>query len=87
MDRGFITPVSLHYVRNHGAVPHIAWEVHRCGRAAVLWHVICGAEWWPHASATGRLICSAAEDRALHGSLNSTTHLPTPAGRHLPAAG
>ncbi|KAI7840579.1 hypothetical protein COHA_005732 [Chlorella ohadii] len=25
----YITPPSLHYVRNHGAVPRIAWEEHR----------------------------------------------------------
>eukprot|EP00878_Enallax_costatus_P007550 GHUV01007906.1.p1 GENE.GHUV01007906.1~~GHUV01007906.1.p1 ORF type:complete len:671 (+),score=147.74 GHUV01007906.1:203-2215(+) len=28
-ERGFITPVSLHYVRNHGAVPKIEWSKHR----------------------------------------------------------
>ena len=27
--RGFLTPASLHYVRNHGAVPKIAWSEHR----------------------------------------------------------
>ena len=26
MGAGFITPSSLHYVRNHGAVPKIAWS-------------------------------------------------------------
>ena len=26
---GFITPVSMHYVRNHGAVPKIDWKSHR----------------------------------------------------------
>lgn len=26
---GFITPNHLHYVRNHGAVPHLAWERHK----------------------------------------------------------
>lgn len=25
----YITPPSLHYVRNHGAVPQIRWEEHR----------------------------------------------------------
>lgn len=29
MDRGFITPSSLHYVRNHGAVLRIEWGQHR----------------------------------------------------------
>ncbi len=29
MERGFVTPTSLHYVRNHGAVPRISWEEHR----------------------------------------------------------
>ena len=29
MEKGFITPVSLHYVRNHGAVPKLEWESHR----------------------------------------------------------
>ncbi len=29
MERGFVTPASLHYVRNHGAVPRISWEEHR----------------------------------------------------------
>jgi nitrate reductase (NAD(P)H) len=28
LDRGFITPVDLHYVRNHGAVPRLTWESH-----------------------------------------------------------
>lgn len=27
-EKGFITPTSLHYVRNHGACPNIAWENH-----------------------------------------------------------
>jgi len=27
--RGFLTPASLHYVRNHGAVPKINWSEHR----------------------------------------------------------
>ena len=27
-EKGFITPSSLHYVRNHGACPKIAWENH-----------------------------------------------------------
>ena len=29
MNRGFITPVSLHYVRNHGAVPKCEWDTHK----------------------------------------------------------
>ncbi len=29
MDSGFITPVNLHYVRNHGAVPKLHWDSHR----------------------------------------------------------
>ena len=29
MDAGFITPVSLHIVRNHGAVPKLDWKTHR----------------------------------------------------------
>lgn len=29
MDRGFITPSSLHYVRNHGPVPKLNWKDHR----------------------------------------------------------
>ena len=28
-ESGFITPVSLHYVRNHGAVPKLEWKSHR----------------------------------------------------------
>ncbi|CAM9210211.1 unnamed protein product [Discosporangium mesarthrocarpum] len=28
-DHGFISPNSLHYVRNHGAVPHMDWETHK----------------------------------------------------------
>lgn len=28
-DAGFITPNQLHYVRNHGPVPHILWENHK----------------------------------------------------------
>ncbi|RDW90095.1 uncharacterized protein DSM5745_01870 [Aspergillus mulundensis] len=27
-DAGLITPTSIHYVRNHGAVPHLLWENH-----------------------------------------------------------
>lgn len=29
MDRGFVTPASLHYVRNHGPVPKLTWKDHR----------------------------------------------------------
>mmetsp|Transcript_16545 Transcript_16545/g.21890 ORF Transcript_16545/g.21890 Transcript_16545/m.21890 type:complete len:969 (-) Transcript_16545:142-3048(-) len=29
VDHGFITPTSLHYVRNHGAVPNLDWDSHR----------------------------------------------------------
>ncbi|CAG8603506.1 3283_t:CDS:2 [Scutellospora calospora] len=29
MEQGFITPNSLHYVRNHGPVPKLKWETHR----------------------------------------------------------
>ena len=29
MDKGFITPVSIHYVRNHGAVPRLDWDSHK----------------------------------------------------------
>lgn len=29
LDQGFITPVSLHYVRNHGKAPQINWDEHR----------------------------------------------------------
>ncbi|CAG8482950.1 2965_t:CDS:2 [Paraglomus brasilianum] len=29
MDQGFLTPNSLHYVRNHGPVPKLQWETHR----------------------------------------------------------
>lgn len=29
MAAGFITPVSLHIVRNHGAVPKLDWSTHR----------------------------------------------------------
>lgn len=29
MACGFITPPSLHYVRNHGAVPRLTWGEHR----------------------------------------------------------
>lgn len=28
-DAGLITPSAIHYVRNHGAVPHLMWENHR----------------------------------------------------------
>lgn len=28
-DAGLITPSPIHYVRNHGAVPHLLWENHR----------------------------------------------------------
>eukprot|EP00951_Prasinocladus_malaysianus_P013925 scaffold105960_cov32-Prasinocladus_malaysianus.AAC.1 len=29
MSHGFITPVSLHYVRNHGPPPKLEWSTHR----------------------------------------------------------
>ncbi|CAM9153461.1 unnamed protein product, partial [Heterosigma akashiwo] len=29
MEQGFITPTSLHYVRNHGACPNLDWSSHR----------------------------------------------------------
>ena len=29
MKHGFVTPASLHYVRNHGPVPKIRWDEHR----------------------------------------------------------
>ncbi|CAD7704946.1 unnamed protein product [Ostreobium quekettii] len=29
MEAGFITPTSLHLVRNHGAVPKLDWKTHR----------------------------------------------------------
>jgi hypothetical protein len=29
MKRGFLTPSSLHYVRNHGPVPKISWADHK----------------------------------------------------------
>lgn len=28
MASGFITPPSIHYVRNHGAVPKLQWDTH-----------------------------------------------------------
>lgn len=28
MKHGFFTPTSLHYVRNHGAVPKLDWATH-----------------------------------------------------------
>ncbi|KAF9924825.1 hypothetical protein FBU30_005274 [Linnemannia zychae] len=29
VEKGFLTPTSIHYVRNHGAVPHLQWETHK----------------------------------------------------------
>eukprot|EP00171_Calliarthron_tuberculosum_P015966 IDg15966t1 len=29
LEQGFITPVSLHYVRTHGRTPRLSWEEHR----------------------------------------------------------
>jgi nitrate reductase (NAD(P)H) len=29
LDQGFITPTSLHFVRNHGAVPRLTWDSHK----------------------------------------------------------
>ena len=29
LGAGFVTPASLHYVRNHGAVPKLEWDSHR----------------------------------------------------------
>jgi nitrate reductase (NAD(P)H) len=31
---GLVTPNALHYVRNHGAVPHLLWDTHKL---SVLW--------------------------------------------------
>ncbi|KAF9919986.1 hypothetical protein FBU30_010291 [Linnemannia zychae] len=28
LSNGFITPSSIHYVRNHGAVPNLSWDTH-----------------------------------------------------------
>ncbi|KAH7054728.1 nitrate reductase [Linnemannia elongata] len=28
-SKGFITPSSIHYVRNHGPVPQLSWDTHR----------------------------------------------------------
>lgn len=28
MSKGFMTPVGLHFVRNHGAVPRLRWDQH-----------------------------------------------------------
>ena len=36
MDRGFITPSSLHYVRNHGPVPKLDWDTHKVTVTGVL---------------------------------------------------
>lgn len=29
LKQGFITPTSLHYVRNHGPVPKLSWDTHK----------------------------------------------------------
>ena len=29
LDQGYVTPISLHYDRNHGKCPNIAWGEHR----------------------------------------------------------
>ncbi|KAF9160883.1 hypothetical protein BGX21_001253 [Mortierella sp. AD011] len=29
IKHGFFTPTMIHYVRNHGAVPHLEWETHK----------------------------------------------------------
>lgn len=29
MKQGWLTPVSMHFVRNHGAVPRLEWDTHR----------------------------------------------------------
>ncbi|PXF50055.1 Nitrate reductase [NADH] [Gracilariopsis chorda] len=29
LDQGFFTPISLHYVRNHGKAPNLDWNTHR----------------------------------------------------------
>lgn len=36
MDRGFVTPSSLHYVRNHGPVPKLKWEEHKLTVTGIL---------------------------------------------------
>lgn len=28
-DQGFITPISIHYVRSHGRVPKLPWDTHK----------------------------------------------------------
>ncbi|KAF8934146.1 hypothetical protein BGZ52_005666 [Haplosporangium bisporale] len=29
LSKGFITPASIHFVRNHGPVPQLSWDTHR----------------------------------------------------------
>ena len=36
MQAGFITPASLHYVRNHGPVPRLSWGAHRLAVGGLL---------------------------------------------------
>ena len=40
MDKGFITPVSIHYVRNHGAVPRLDWDTHKV-KVRIAFHPAC----------------------------------------------
>jgi hypothetical protein len=39
LDYGFYSPVNLHIVRNHGAVPKIKWEEHRRTQPALSWRL------------------------------------------------
>eukprot|EP00983_Pelagomonas_calceolata_P057763 1145209-Pelagomonas_calceolata.AAC.2 len=48
MAAGFITPPSIHYVRNHGPAPRIRWEEHRLQeflQAACNTAAIAGDQW------------------------------------------
>lgn len=43
MDKGFITPVSIHYVRNHGAVPRLDWDTHKV-KVRMAFHPACAMQ-------------------------------------------
>ncbi|KAG0276902.1 hypothetical protein BGZ96_003094 [Linnemannia gamsii] len=38
IKHGFLTPISIHYVRNHGTVPNLQWETHRVEISGMVEH-------------------------------------------------
>ena len=77
MDKGFITPVSIHYVRNHGAVPRLDWDTHKV-KVCTAFHPAC----------TMHSCCEPSGIQASHklwGSATVSSHLWDSAAHEAPA--